>query len=137
MQIFRPYLIAKVPVFYLRVSLQLGSPNFFSEGHISYYTTVRGLDILRNVIVLGYFPFYQINKFFVNIWFFHNWQNAFTGQIWPADRSLEPLLCNIRFQICHKLLSDEPIWLIRMTNLSGLSGRIVMVRNILWHWSRI
>jgi len=27
------------------------SPNFLAEGHISYYTTVRGPDILRKVIV--------------------------------------------------------------------------------------
>jgi len=46
--------------------LEQGSSNFLSEGHISYYTTVRGPDILRNVIVSGYDLFYQINKFFVN-----------------------------------------------------------------------
>jgi len=37
---------------------------------MSYYTTVRGPDILRNVIVSGYVTFYQISKFFVNIYFF-------------------------------------------------------------------
>ena len=39
---------------------------FWSEDHISYYTTVRGSDILRNVIVSVYVIFYQIKKFFVN-----------------------------------------------------------------------
>jgi len=34
---------------------------------MSYYTTVREQDILRNVIVSGYIAFNQINKFFVNI----------------------------------------------------------------------
>jgi len=37
---------------------------------MSYYTTVRGPDILRNVIVSTYVNFYQINKFFGNILFF-------------------------------------------------------------------
>jgi len=41
-----------------------------SEGHISYYTTVRGPDILRNVIASGYLTFYQINKCFVQVLFF-------------------------------------------------------------------
>jgi len=36
---------------------------FLSEGHISYYTLVPGPDILRNVIVVGYVTFFQINKF--------------------------------------------------------------------------
>jgi len=31
--------------------LKQGLQTFLSEGHISYYTTVRGLGILRNVIV--------------------------------------------------------------------------------------
>jgi len=44
-----------------------GVSKFFSEGHISYYTTVRGPDILRNAIVSEYVTLYQINKFFVNI----------------------------------------------------------------------
>jgi len=39
------------------------------EGHLSYYTTVRGPDVLRNVIGLGYLTFIQINKFFVNNFF--------------------------------------------------------------------
>jgi len=34
-----------------------------SESYISYCTTVRGPDILRNVIVFGYVAFYQINTF--------------------------------------------------------------------------
>jgi len=40
------------------------------ENHISYCRTVRGLEILRNVIFSGYITFYQINTFFVNILFF-------------------------------------------------------------------
>jgi len=36
------------------------------------------LDILRNVIVLGYVTFYQINKFFVN--FFSLLTNVFAGR---------------------------------------------------------
>jgi len=48
-----------------------GSPTFLVEGHISYRAIVRGPDILRNAIVLGYFTFYQINKCFVNVLFFH------------------------------------------------------------------
>jgi len=49
------------------VCLVQGSPNFLSGGHTRYYATVRGQDILRNVTVLGYIAFHQINKFFVNI----------------------------------------------------------------------
>jgi len=47
---------------------------------MSYYTAVRGQDILRNVIVSGYATFYQINKFFVL--FFRYCQNGFAGRIW-------------------------------------------------------
>ena len=42
-----------------------GIAKLFPEDHISYYTTFRGPDILRNVIVSGYVAFYQINKFFI------------------------------------------------------------------------
>jgi len=38
-----------------------------SEGYISYYTTVLGQDILRNVIVSRYVTSYQIDNLFVNI----------------------------------------------------------------------
>jgi len=38
-----------------------------SEGHMSYYRTNRGADILGNVIVLGQITFYLINKLLVNI----------------------------------------------------------------------
>jgi len=34
-----------------------------SEGHISYYTTVRGPDILRNVIISEYVAFYHLTNF--------------------------------------------------------------------------
>jgi len=55
-------------------------PKCLGEDHISYCKTVRGSDILRNVIFSGHFPFYQINRFFVNIIFFHYCQNA----LWPG-----------------------------------------------------
>jgi len=68
-------------LFVFILCLQQDSPNFFSpEDHISYYTTVRGPDILCNVIVSGYAAFHQINNFFVNESFFHCWQNSFAGQ---------------------------------------------------------
>jgi len=38
---------------------------FLPEGHINYYTTVWGVDILRNVTVSVYVTFYQINTFSV------------------------------------------------------------------------
>jgi len=47
-----------------------GLQTSLSEGHISYYTTVRGPDVLCNVIVSKYATFYQINKCFVNILYF-------------------------------------------------------------------
>jgi len=40
--------------------LQQGLQTFFPEGHISYYTTIRGPDISRNTIVSGYATFYNI-----------------------------------------------------------------------------
>ena len=57
----------------LRVDLNQCLQTFLSEGHISYYTTVRGPDILRNVVVSDYVTFYQINKSFANILFFYFW----------------------------------------------------------------
>jgi len=48
------------------ICIEQGLQTFSSEGHISYYTTVRESDVLRNVIVSGYVAFYQIEKFFVN-----------------------------------------------------------------------
>jgi len=44
-----------------------GLQTSLSEGHITYYTAVRGPDVLRNVIVSRYITFYQINKCFANI----------------------------------------------------------------------
>jgi len=38
--------------------------NSLGEGQISCYTTARGQDISRDVIVSGYVTFYQINKIF-------------------------------------------------------------------------
>jgi len=46
-----------------------GLQTFLPESHISYFITVRGPDILRNVIVSGYVAFYLTNKFFVNTFF--------------------------------------------------------------------
>jgi len=76
---------------------------FLPEGHISYYTTLRGPDLLRNVIVTEYVIFNHISKCFVNIFFCHYWQNlcgrmkmasragwnGLTGWIWSAGRRLE------------------------------------------------
>ena len=72
-----------------RVALKQGLQIFLLEGHISYYTTVRGRDLLRNVIVSWFVTFYRINKFLVKILCFHYWQNGFAGLIWPVGRSLE------------------------------------------------
>jgi len=36
---------------------------FLFESHTGYYRTVRGPDILHNVIDSRYVTFYQINKF--------------------------------------------------------------------------
>ena len=89
-----------------------GPPNLLSEGHISYYTTVRGPDILRNVVVSEYVTFYQINKRFVNNPFFHYWHvfaagwNNFAGQIWCARRCLE----NPGVQHARGLLNASKVW---------------------------
>jgi len=48
--------------------LAQGLQTFLSESH---YTTVRGLDILRNRIISGYVAFYEISELFVNTLFFH------------------------------------------------------------------
>jgi len=61
-------------------SYRPGLSKFFGRDHISYCTTVRGPDTLRHVIFSGYVTFYQVNTFFVNI-FFHYWQNAFCGPV--------------------------------------------------------
>ena len=51
-----------------------GLPTFLQEAYIHQlirnYTTVRGPDILRNVIVSGYVIFYKINTFFMNVLLF-------------------------------------------------------------------
>jgi len=49
----------------------MSGPQFLEILDISYYATVRGPDILRNVIVSGYVTFNQFNKFSVNMIFFH------------------------------------------------------------------
>jgi len=53
------------------------SKNFGRGPHtVSYSKTIGGPDILRNVIFSGRVPFYQTNRFFVNISFLHYWQNG-------------------------------------------------------------
>ena len=82
---------------------------FLSEGHISCYTTVRGPDILCNVIVSGYVAFCQINMFSENIlgsiigkMSLHLDENGFTGQIellsWPCTTCLFLFLTLIKLR---------------------------------------
>ena len=80
-----------------RFAEQQWSPKCLVRGYISYNTTARRLDILRNEIVSGYDTlFHQVSKFFVNIWFVitdkmssrTGW-NGVVGRIWPERRSLE------------------------------------------------
>ena len=56
------------------ITLRQRSPNCFVRGHINYYTTVRGPNILGDVKVSGYVTFYQINKYFVDVVVFRYWQ---------------------------------------------------------------
>ena len=56
---WRPSIVSHLEVYHWQ---KRGLQTFFSEGHISYHTTVRGLHILRNVIVSWYVTFYQIFK---------------------------------------------------------------------------
>ena len=75
MHLWKQELKIKSVCIYLEISFEKvtlgvhqGSLKFLSEGHINYYTTIRGPDILRNVIVSGYVRFYHIyrHKCFVN-----------------------------------------------------------------------
>jgi len=80
-----------------------GVATFFPKGQINYYTTVRGSDILRYVIVSRYVSFYQVNKVSQIYCFFINGQiglhtgelvsrvgwNGSADRIWPAGRSLD------------------------------------------------
>jgi len=77
-----------------------------SEGHLSYYTTVRGPDVLRNVIGLGYLTFIQINKFFVNNFFTIDKMSPRAG--WngfgdpchrPIARSKSSILCSVKMPL--------------------------------------
>ena len=75
------------------IHIDKGSPNFLEEDHISYCTTVREPDILRNVIFSTYVQFCQINTFFVNIFFitgkmFCGRVKWLPGRIRSATRSL-------------------------------------------------
>ena len=65
-------------------SYRPGLFNFLGEEHISYCTTLRGPDILCNMIFSGYITFYQIDTLFANIHFFRYWQNVFCG--WVASQ---------------------------------------------------
>jgi len=58
------------------IHIDQGSPKFLGEDHKAIAKQFEGPIILRNVIFSGHVPFYQINRFFVNILFFHYWQNA-------------------------------------------------------------
>jgi len=60
----------------------MGLQTFLSEGHIIYYTTVRGLDILSSVVVSGHVVFYQFNKCSVNKLFFIIDKVASRAVIW-------------------------------------------------------
>jgi len=63
---------------------------FSSEGHITCYTTVRGPDILPNVLGSGCYIHLNQQNFRKNtLVFFHYCQNGFAGRISPAGRSLE------------------------------------------------
>jgi len=56
---------------------------FLFVGHISYYSKVRGPEIIviRNVSVSGWATLYQINMFFVKYIIFHYWQNVFADWV--------------------------------------------------------
>ena len=55
----------------------------FKHGSPNFLTTVRGPDILSNVIVSGYTTFHQINELFVNVWICHYRQTGFAvGRKW-------------------------------------------------------
>jgi len=57
--------------------------------------------LLRNVIVLGYVAFYQINKFLVYILFFHHLQNGCAG------RSLETPALSKLFKISFHIIVTQ------------------------------
>jgi len=63
------------------IHIDQGSPNFLGEDHVGHCTTVRGPDISPNVTFSGNVIFYLISKVFVNILFFHYWQNVFCGWV--------------------------------------------------------
>jgi len=83
-----------------------GLQTFLSEGHISNYITVRWPDILRNVIDSECLRFCQINKFFVNTFFFHQWKGHFAAACW------RPLLCtkkcSLHFNSEQSLACESP-----------------------------
>jgi len=51
-----------------------------SEGRLSYYTTVRGADILRNMTLTYRVKFYQNSTLFGNCIIFYYWRNVFVSR---------------------------------------------------------
>ena len=106
------------------------------RGHISYYSTVRGLDILHNVIVSGNVTFCQINKFFFILFFvigkMSSWAawNGFAGRIWHAGRSLEtPGLneCKILFSDRYEMIVNPSL-----RSLFWTRGFMLLTRKFDW-----
>ena len=76
--------ITAAPAFPLEATLcnvNQGSPNFFVRGPHKLLHNSSRAGHMCNAIVSVYVTFYQINKFFVNMLFFHYWQNGFAGRI--------------------------------------------------------
>jgi len=78
------------------IVLVQGRQTFLPEGRISYFTTVRGPDILRNMIASGMLhP--SISTHALQIYYFfivdkmssRAWWSGFSGRMWSAGRSLE------------------------------------------------
>jgi len=73
-------------------SCSRGLHTFLPEGHISYYTTAGGPNILHNVIVSGYISFYQPTDFsLIQIFFIGNITPLWAGWNGFAGHSLEAL----------------------------------------------
>jgi len=64
-----------------QICIDQGSPKFLGEDHISKNTTVQEQYILHKVIFSEYVTFYEINRFFGKVLFFHCWQNVFCGTV--------------------------------------------------------
>ena len=57
-----------------------GLQTFLSEGHISYYATARGLDVLCSMIVSGYLTSLKSTNFSY-IYYFSSLTNVFAGRV--------------------------------------------------------